>query len=553
MADPNIAPNPEQAYLDSISSGTMPDARSLATAAPATAEPARLDLVGALRSDLNRLYPSPQKTAERERLQTQADQAAMDTKQTIQQGKINEAEQTQRVIKEYGTAERALVDQYNRKLADTPLPSFVPTPTTATDIASVFSLMGIIGMALGGKGQMSALGAMNSMTGMMTGWKQGRLDLYNQELKNFEKNYQVVQQQRKDMEADLGRARELLKTDLAAAQQEIAVIAAKHGSEVLKKLNAEVGPTRALEAFDRTAKDEKDMAERVFKLREEELKLRAQADRAAGRTVLVEHPTEKGKNAYIDPRTGQYMRDANGNVLVAGAKASGAAAGGLNGRFAYNIAEAFAQAHADIMNVAEAPAGTALGMFAGLAGQSGDSLYSGLRNALGRSMTSDDARIFQQIVSGIEAHMSRALGGGYASSGAKHIVDLYKQQVPQAGDSPVVMAMFLARIKQELGILADKFQEHPGATDLQVRRMQDLVRNMDRAIPFNVKDVQAATRGERGTVSDRAQEIASGGPKGGNLQTSEGLSQEDKDALDWANNNPADPRAAKIKKALGVE
>lgn len=523
-----------------------------APATSATSAPARLDLVGALRSDLNRLYPSPEKAAERERLQAAVDQAQMDTRNTIQQGKINEAEQTQRVIKEYGTAERALVDQYNKKLADTPLPSFVPTPTTATDIASVFSLMGIIGMALGGKGQMSALGAMNSMTGMMTGWKQGRLDLYNQELKNFEKNYQVVQQQRKDMEADLGRARELLKTDLAAAQQEIAVVAAKHGSEVLKKLNAEVGPTRTLEAFDRTAKDDKDMAERIFKLREEELKLQAQAGRTAGRTVLVEHPTKKGKNAYIDPRTGQYVTDASGNVLVAGAKASGAAAGGLNGRFAYNIAEAFAQAHADIMNIAKAPAGSALGMFAGLAGQSGDSLYSGLRNALGRTMTSDDARNFQQIVSGIEAHMSRALGGGYASSGAKHIVDLYKQQVPQAGDSPVVMAMFLARIKQELEILADKFEEHPGATEISVSKMNQLVKTMNNRIPFNVQDVLAVTRGERETVSDRAKQFA-GGPTGGDLNTEDRLSPQDKAALDWADKNPNDPDAAEIKKRLGVQ
>lgn len=549
MADPDF-----DFYDPSLGREFQPAAAAPAPApaAPATAKPPGSDLVGALRFDLNRLYPSPEKRAERERLQTKADQAAMDTKQTIQQGKINEAEQTQRVIKEYGTAERALVDQYNKKLADTPLPSFVPTPTTATDIASVFSLMGIIGMALGGKGQMSALGAMNSMTGMMTGWKQGRVDLYNQELKNFEKNYQVVQQQRKDMEADLGRARELLKTDLAAAQQEIAVIAAKHGSEVLKKLNAEYGATRALEVFDQIIKDEKDMAEKIFNLHKEQLKIEAQADRVAGRTVLVEHPEKKGKNAYIDPRTGEYLRDANGNVLVAGAKASGAAAGGLNGRFAYNISEAFAQAHADIMNVAEAAAGTTLGMFAGLAGQSGDSLYSGLRNALGRSMTPDDARNFQSMVSGIEAHMSRALGGGYASSGAKHIVDLYKQQIPQAGDSPVVMAMFLARIKQELGILADKFEEHPGATDLEISRMKNLMKTLNYRIPFNVQDVLSATRGDRETVSDRAKQFV-GGPAGGTLSTEDGLSPQDKEALDWADKNPNDPLAAEIRKRLGLE
>lgn len=49
-----------------------------------------------------------------------------------------------------------------------------------------------------------------------------------------------------------------------------------------------------------------------------------------------------------------------------------------------------------------------------------------------------------------------------------------------------------------------------------------------------------------------AEDIAAGGETPG-VKTTKELSSTEQDALDWANNNPNDPRAAKIKAKLGIE
>jgi hypothetical protein len=142
-----------------------------------------------------------------------------------------------------------------------------------------------------------------------------------------------------------------------------------------------------------------------------------------------------------------------------------------------------------------------------MAGKSGDSFTQSLSSTLSRKLTKEDERIMQVIVSGLEANMSRALGGGYAQSGAKYMIDIYKQQVPKAGDSPIVTAIFLARVKQELGILAKAFSAHPGSTDGYVQQMNDYMAAMNQAIPFNVADVIATKRRTRESISQQSEKL----------------------------------------------
>ena len=111
------------------------------------------------------------------------------------------------------------------------------------------------------------------------------------------------------------------------------------------------------------------------------------------------------------------------------------------------------------------------------------------------------------MVAGLEASMSKTLGGGYASSSTKAIMDQYTKQMPQAGDSPIVTATFLARIKQELGIVAENFASHPGASEAQIEQVKNYMKTIDQVIPFTVKDVIAVQRADRGTVSQQSAEL----------------------------------------------
>ena len=71
---------------------------------------------------------------------------------------------------------------------------FVPTKDTAQDIAGLFSLVNVIGMAMGGGGKQSAQQAMYAMNGMLEGYQKGRGDLYKKEKESFDKNFKAMQE-----------------------------------------------------------------------------------------------------------------------------------------------------------------------------------------------------------------------------------------------------------------------------------------------------------------------------------------------------------------------
>jgi hypothetical protein len=167
-----------------------------------------------------------------------------------------------------------------------------------------------------------------------------------------------------------------------------------------------------------------------------------------------------------------------------------------------------------------------------MTGKSGDTLTSSLKNTFARSITPEDERKFQQLLSGFESNIARALGGGYASAGSRYAIEQYKDQVSRQGDSPGAKALFLARAKQELNILARYFKQRPGAGPF-VEEVQRDAEALNKAIPFSVDDVVNAGGGD--------------GP------SSRELSPEDKSALNWANQNPNDPRSRQIKQRLGVQ
>jgi hypothetical protein len=129
---------------------------------------------------------------------------------------------------------------------------------------------------------------------------------------------------------------------------------------------------------------------------------------------------------------------------------------------------------------------------AGLTNKKGANFTDAIRSVAARKATPDENRVFEQFVSGFETNMARALGGGYAGSSTKVVMDNYHNQVAIAGDSPMVKAAFLARIKQELGILGDAFGAHPGANPAMVRKFKELNNDITSKIKFNVSDITTA-------------------------------------------------------------
>lgn len=133
--------------------------------------------------------------------------------------------------------------------------TFVPTRDNAEDLAKLFSLIGVIGVAIGGRGRGAALQAMTSMNGMLEGYRRGRADLYKQQLGEFDRSLKTMQQQISTLEKQLTEAVKLKALDREAGELAIDAAIASADSPLLKAIAAKQGPVAALAHVRATGKD----------------------------------------------------------------------------------------------------------------------------------------------------------------------------------------------------------------------------------------------------------------------------------------------------------
>ena len=392
------------------------------------------------------------------------------------------------------------------KLQDSPeykqavIGEFAPSQENATDLAKLFTLVTAMTFMGGGSGRYSGTAALNSMASAMEGYKKGRKDVFEQELKNYDKYMKSTIENNK-------RLGDLLTKKLEAMKDGDQIKTMQIDAE-LKALTSNQGALAGIEKMN--SEQAVKTRDKIFELNQQWLKdeqARKQRiqDRAAKTQVFQ---GSDGKMYAFDPYTQQVTQIETPEGVKLTKPGAGGRGSALNDRYAFNINESFSQAATDLLNVSQMPGNTVLGAFAGMTGQTGDTLTKSLTNVLARKVTPEDQRLMQQIVAGLDQNMARALGGGYATSTSKGLIQAYKEQVAQMGDSPLAQAMFLSRMKQELGILARAFKNHPGANEGYISDMNEYMSSLDKAIPFAVSDVISANRGKKITVTDKFANLA---------------------------------------------
>lgn len=133
--------------------------------------------------------------------------------------------------------------------------AFIPTKTTVKNVAELFSLMGIVGVAIGGDGKASAFNAMSAMNGMMQGYQKGRADLYKRERDIFEKNLKALQNKVTILQSELQEALQTYKTNRELGEQQAEIAFAKAGSDIAAQTFKRQGLIRTVEYIDSVAKD----------------------------------------------------------------------------------------------------------------------------------------------------------------------------------------------------------------------------------------------------------------------------------------------------------
>lgn len=116
-----------------------------------------------------------------------------------------------------------------------PLPEFRPNEDTLVGMATLGSLVAVIGQVLGKTGgQQSALGAIESMSGMMSGYQQGKKDYIKQQQLNFDKNFQLMKAKQDQIQREFEAAIKKMPYDLAGARVDMEVAIAKLGSPTIE-------------------------------------------------------------------------------------------------------------------------------------------------------------------------------------------------------------------------------------------------------------------------------------------------------------------------------
>ena len=127
--------------------------------------------------------------------------------------------------------------------------TFAPTKDNAQDLASLFSLVNVIGMAVGGGGKQNAQQAMYAMNGMLEGYQKGRADLYRKEKDSFDKNFKSMQEAVKTLEKDYEEAVKMYQYDKEAGEIARKLALARSGSPLFKAMEDRVGMVGTLNAI----------------------------------------------------------------------------------------------------------------------------------------------------------------------------------------------------------------------------------------------------------------------------------------------------------------
>lgn len=373
--------------------------------------------------------------------------------------------------------ERAAYENLQKQKAEKPLPPFVPTQDTAQDLAGLFGMVGVFGSLLGAAGTQSGLGAMNAMTGMLTGYKQGRKDLYDRELSTFKEKLEQMKSERADWEKTYSEARELAKTDLTAALAKVKETAAAKGANVILE-KARMGQfDDAMKLIDAQTKLETQIFSKV-------LEAQAKTGTQKVQPVYVEAPDGTKEQKFVTPQELLGLQSRGYKITPISKSGFGAVQLGQAQR-AVNALGGVASA---VESLNELPAGTTTGMLPYLGSKEGMLNY--VSSTLGRKISSREADQMNTLFTGIGRNLAAIEASGTATGLAGLSNQLQSGVYINSGtDDPYKVALKIADIRR----IAEENIRPAITSGLMPPEQRDtaekLVQRIEKAIPFTTIDV----------------------------------------------------------------
>ena len=390
----------------------------------------------------------------------------------------------------YADTQRQLTQNLDQRMR--PIPEFVPTQETARDIGMLGSLLMLAGATLGGKGKQGALMAVQSMTGMMNGYRQGRMDLYQRERQNFETGVRQVQAQNQQLQQAFERAQRLAQTDMEAAQRNFRVEAVRLGANLPRLAGERAGLQGELQVLQSTAQ----MVSQIEQRKE------AERVRLENATPLVVPGEREGTFVYVR-RDGTPIRNPQGEPLQAPPPRGAGGTGSNAVQFRYNaaISDAAASAATDIQNLLSMPGTATPPVLRSYITDENKGVTGQLTAFMGQSFTSTEERATQQIMAGLTRAVTNIQAAGRPGGVTRAALEDFARTAPQPGDSRINFYLFLAMMKQEMDLAVTSIR-NGGGTEEQIRTAQEARDRVYAAVPYSVSDITRIISDGRARVSD---------------------------------------------------
>jgi ACT domain-containing protein len=415
--------------------------------------------------------------------------------------------------KEVG-AQQQVISDVGKKMAQ---PVQIPQETIA-DFSTLGGLVAIAGVMLGSSGKQSAQNVLNSMTGIMDGYKKGRADMVSNYQKEFDMNQKRMQSQIQQAQTELGVILEKYKTRDQTVAQDLAVFSAKYA----KGIAATIADGQSA---DKVASLQVQLSQISNSQAQAAARIDAERETADKKNVIV-NPTT-GERGYMSSKTGKFVPltmpegfvsdqggaeapfmvtadgkpvypDATGRYptgqplykagALGGGKsgASGAQAGSIE-----RMNQAFTQAADAVKNVARLEVKTTLPM-----GQQKffTSLFTAPLSALNQKMSDETSQLLQTRMSGVSRNLASLETGGAATG----LVGL-TQSLEAGIGIPKGAQLWVALDKlAEMRKIIDSAARAALASPLYTAEQKALVReNLEithKAIPFTQEDIDEARR-----------------------------------------------------------
>ena len=362
-------------------------------------------------------------------------------------------------------------------------------PKAGIELAALTAILGSFAGAVSGRA------ALQAMKGVTEGYRLGQQDLYEKSTKQFESELQKHREKLQNAQQNYQLAQQ--------AEQ------AKRGAGVAKlrefapELSGSLGEAHLrnndIKSYKNYLDEWSKFTDQMF-MKAEEAKLKPVAQTI--KTAQVKG--SDNKNYLVDVNTFPFGSDPS-NVdtkgVIGEAAIKTSEAGSRERTFAQRVFGSIKGMAVDAKNLLTLPSTAAMPEFAGITAEDPNSIFRALIAMTARTITEPEQRAFQQITEQIAQAMANIEGQGLASGATAAKVKAFDALRPKEGDNAINMALYFARVRQELETGIEVFLTNTGANEEQKRQAQEILNNLPEQIPFTVEDVFRKVPGSQQKLS----------------------------------------------------